>query len=101
KGDVTLEVRGGTVRDLIDALAKSQGCCWERQGRLVAIRKAIIRFYEIDYPQMTRSAQGSSSVVLSAQAASGAAQSSAGASAAAPSAPFGAGGSGSNDQTNL
>jgi MSHA type pilus biogenesis protein MshL len=67
KGDVTLEVRGGTVRDLIDAIAKSQGCFWEWDGRLIAIRRNAQRFYEIDYPQMSRSAQGSSSVVLSAQ----------------------------------
>ena len=67
KGDVTLEVRGGTVKDLIEALAKSQGCYWERDGRLIAIRRNTQRFYEIDYPQMSRSAQGSSSVVLSAQ----------------------------------
>jgi MSHA type pilus biogenesis protein MshL len=67
KGDVTLEVRGGTVKDLIDAIAKSQGCYWEREGRLIAIRRNTQRFYEIDYPQMSRSAQGSSSVVLSAQ----------------------------------
>jgi MSHA type pilus biogenesis protein MshL len=67
KGDVTLEVHGGTVKDLIDALAKSQGCYWERDGRLIAIRRNTQRFYEIDYPQMSRSAQGSSSVVLSAQ----------------------------------
>ena len=67
KGDVTLEVRGGTVKDLLDAIAKSQGCYWERDGRLIAVRRNTQRFYEIDYPQMSRSAQGSSSVVLSAQ----------------------------------
>jgi len=66
-GSVTLEVRGGTVRDLVAALAESQGCTWEREGRLIAVRKNEVRFYEIDYPQLTRSAQGAATVVLSAQ----------------------------------
>jgi len=70
KGEVSMEMRNGTVRDAIDALAKSQGFYWERDGRLIAVRRNVVRFYEIDYPQMTRSAQGSSNVVLSAQAAS-------------------------------
>jgi MSHA type pilus biogenesis protein MshL len=67
-GEAAVEVRGGTVRDVVDALARSQGFYWRREGRLIAVRKDVLRFYEIDYPQMTRSAQGSSSVVLSAQA---------------------------------
>ncbi|MGH7996014.1 MAG: type II secretion system protein GspD, partial [Opitutaceae bacterium] len=69
KGEVTLELRGGSVRDLIDALAASQGGYWQREGRLVRVRRNLVRFYEIDFPQMTRSAQGSSNVVLSAQTA--------------------------------
>jgi MSHA type pilus biogenesis protein MshL len=68
-GSVTLELRRGTVRELISALAGSQGCFWEQEGGLVAIRKNVVRFYEIDYPQLTRSAQGGASVVLSAQSA--------------------------------
>jgi type II secretory pathway component GspD/PulD (secretin) len=71
KGDVTLEMQCGTVRDLVEALAQSQGYYWEREGNLIAIRKSAVRFYEIDYPQMTRSAQGGASVVLSAQAVAG------------------------------
>ena len=67
KGEVTLEVRQGTVRDLVEALAKSQGLYWQREGRLIAVRRNVTRFYEIDYPQMTRSAQGGSNVSLSAQ----------------------------------
>jgi len=69
KGDVALEVRNGTVRDIVDALTKAQGFYWQREGRLIVIHRNVVRFYEIDYPQMTRSAQGSSNVVLSAQAA--------------------------------
>ena len=51
KGDVTLEMRDGTVRDAIDALAKSQGFYWEREGRLIALHRNVVRFYQIDYPQ--------------------------------------------------
>ncbi len=101
KGDVTLEVRGGTVGDLIDAIAKSQGCFWVRDGRLIAIRRNTQRFYEIDYPQMSRSAQGSSSVVLSAQtgpAANAGGLLPAGTGAQSPSS---AGNAVQNDQTNL
>ncbi len=99
KGDVTLEMRDATVRDAVDALAKSQGFYWAREGRLVVLRRNIVRFYEIDYPQMTRSAQGSSNVVLSAQAA-GAPAGAAGLVAAQTAA--GAGGlPGQNDQTNI
>src|ERR1019366_3133125 len=67
KGDVTLELQDGTVRDLLDALTQSQGYFWEREGRLIAVRRNVVRFYQIDYPQMTRSAQGTSNVVLSGQ----------------------------------
>ena len=103
KGEVTIEARGGTVRDLIDALARSQDCYWESEGRLIAVRRNAVRFYEIDYPQMTRSAQGSSNVVLSAQnpsvGATGAAGTAAG-QAAAVAQPGGAYAI-QNDQTNL
>lgn len=67
KGEVTLELQDGTVRDLLDALTQSQGYYWEREGRLIAVRRNVVRFYQIDYPQMTRSAQGTSNVVLTAQ----------------------------------
>ncbi len=104
-GDVTLEVRGGTVRDLIEALAQTQGASWERDGRLVAIRRRVVRFYEIDYPQMTRSAQGSSTVVLSAQSVITGAYPTggllgAGANAGSPAGGLAAGAN-QNDQTNL
>ena len=102
KGDVALEVKNGTVRDVIDALTRAQGFYWQREGRLIAIHRNVVRFYEIDYPQMTRSAQGSSNVVLSAQA-------SANASSFAPSSlpagaasnPAGNGYLNQNDQTNI
>ena len=58
KGEVALEVKGGQVRDLVDALAASQGCYWRREGRLIAIRRNCVRIFEIDYPQMTRSRPG-------------------------------------------
>ncbi|HEY3758045.1 MAG TPA: secretin N-terminal domain-containing protein [Opitutaceae bacterium] len=97
---VTLTVAGGRVRDLIDALARSQGAYWERDGRVVVLRRNVLRFYPIDYPQMTRSAQGSSTVVLTAQAG---AASTAGANAASlNSAALAANGQPTQtDQTNL
>jgi MSHA biogenesis protein MshL len=58
----------------------------------------VTRFYEIDYPQLTRSAQGGSSVNLSAQAGT-AAGPNAGGPAPAGLAAGAAGGQ--NDQTNL
>jgi len=97
KGDVTLEMRHGTVRDLVDALAKSQGLYWQREGRLIAVRRNATRFYEIDYPQMTRSAQGGSNVTLSAQAGAG----SPSPAGQAGGYPASAAGTGQNDQTNL
>ena len=99
KGEVTLELRRGTVRDLIDALSKSQGLYWQREGRVIAVRRNVIRFYEIDYPQMTRSAQGGSNVNLSAQAGAAAGANPAGAAPAGLAA--GTTGAGQNDQTNL
>jgi MSHA biogenesis protein MshL len=98
KGDVTMELRRGTVRDLIDALTQSQGCFWERAGRLIIVRRNVTRYYEIDYPQLARSSQGGSNVVLSAQSGFG---SSAPPAMAVPSNSSGATGSGPNDQTNL
>jgi type II secretory pathway component GspD/PulD (secretin) len=100
KGDVTLEVHGGTVRDLVEALARSQGYYWEQEGNLVAIRKSVVRFYEIDYPQMTRSAQGGASVVLSAQAGTGLNGALTGGNNPAPGSGTPAGTT-QNDQTNL
>jgi len=100
KGDVTLEMRDATVRDAVDALAKSQGFYWAREGRLVVLRRNIVRFYEIDYPQMTRSAQGSSNVVLSAQAA-GAPAGATGMAVYGAAATAAGGLPGQNDQTNI
>ena len=96
KGDVTLELRQGTIRDALDALTQAQGLFWERHGRLIAVRRNVTRFYEIDYPQMTRSAQGGSSVNLSAQAQGPGTAGAAGGSGSGPVA-----GAGANDQTNL
>jgi len=67
RGDLSVEVSGGRVRDLVDTLAQLLGAEWEVQGRLVSIHRNVLRFYEIDYPQMTRSASGTSTVVLAAQ----------------------------------
>jgi len=99
KGAVTLEMRRGTLRDLIDALAKSQGLYWQWEGRLIAVRRSVTRFYEIDYPQMTRSAQGGSSVNLSAQG--GTAPGANSATAAGTGLAGNTAGAGQNDQTNL
>ncbi len=102
-GEATLEVRGGTVRDIVDALAKTQGCFWRREGRLIAIRRNVVRFYEVDYPQLTRSAQGSSNVVLSAQNAAATASTLLGnpSGVTAGLSPYGGGAPGANDQTTL
>jgi len=97
KGEVSLELRNGTVRELVDALAKSQGYYWQEEGRLIVVRKNVTRFYEIDYPQLARSSQGGSTVVLSAQSATGSAP-----NQVAPGyAANGAAGGAANDQTNL
>jgi MSHA biogenesis protein MshL len=101
KGEVTLELRQGTVRDLIEAVARSQGLYWQRQGRLIAVRRNVTRCYEIDYPQMTRSAQGGSSVNLSAQGTTPAAAGGGSATGAPGGPPASALGAGQNDQTNL
>jgi len=67
-GFVSLEMKSVTLRDVLDAISESQGGSWEKEGNLIHLHHTQQCFYEIDYPQMTRSAQGSSSVVLSAQA---------------------------------
>ncbi|HEX3729993.1 MAG TPA: hypothetical protein VHV47_09320, partial [Opitutaceae bacterium] len=86
-GEVSLEFRDGSLRELIDALAKTAGCYWELQGRVIALGRNVTRFYELDYPQMSRSSQGGSNVILSAQSGAGAGPGSAqGAGASVPSA---------------
>jgi type II secretory pathway component GspD/PulD (secretin) len=97
-GDVTLEMRDGTVRQLLDALTLSRGLYWRREGPLVAVRRNVTRFYEIDYPQLIRSADGGSNVNLSAQSGAVAAATAGGqtASAAATS-----NGGTPGDQTSL
>ena len=104
KGEVALEVKGGQVRDLVDALAASQGCYWRREGRLIAIRRNCVRIFEIDYPQMTRSAQGTSNVVLSAQSPAAGILGAAGTYGTTPAYAAGAANGGlpnQNDQTTL
>jgi len=99
-GTVSLEMKSGKLKDLIEALTQSQGGSWEQQGKLILIHHTQHCFYEIDYPQMSRSAQGSSSVVLSSQA--GGNSSSGGTSSLNPSLASGQSSSGAqNDQTNL
>jgi MSHA type pilus biogenesis protein MshL len=108
QGEVSsIEVRDGTLRDILDALAQSQGCFWERQGRIFTIKRNAVRFYQIDYPQMTRSAQGSSNVVLTAQTGTGGgfsggtAAAQASLTSSASGTLGGASGSNQNDQTNI
>jgi type II secretory pathway component GspD/PulD (secretin) len=91
------DARDGSLRELIDALAKTAGCYWELQGRVIALGRNVTRFYELDYPQMSRSSQGGSNVILSAQSGAGAGPGSAqGAGASVPSAA-----ANQTDQTNL
>lgn len=99
RGDVSLEFRDGTLRELIEALARSQGCYWEQEGHLIAFRRQAVRFYEIDYPQMNRSAQGASNVALSAQ--SGGQTPLSGPATGQAASPAGASASPPNDQTSL
>jgi MSHA biogenesis protein MshL len=102
RGEVSLDMRGVTAREVADALARAQGLYWERDGRLVLVRRNVVRFYEIDYPQMTRSAQGSSNVVLSAQAApSGGLLPSGAPPGTAQALQAGLGATGQADQTNI
>lgn len=67
-GEITLELRDTTVRDIVEAVAQTCGCAWEQQGRVISFRKTVTRFYQIDHPQLTRTAQGSSTITLSSQA---------------------------------
>jgi len=105
RGDLSLEVQGGRVRDLVDTLAQSVGAEWELNGRLIVVRRNVLRFYEIDYPQMNRSASGSSTVVLAAQAAStgqnGFSGTTNAATAATANSSSTGGGVTTTDQTNL
>ncbi|HZZ57415.1 MAG TPA: secretin N-terminal domain-containing protein [Opitutaceae bacterium] len=98
---VTLTVSGGRVRDLITALARTQGAYWERDGRIIVLRRNVLRFYPIDYPQMTRSAQGSSTVVLTAQSGTTSAAASTAGTAGAAAALAASGLPNQTDQTNL
>lgn len=98
---VTLTVAGGRVRDLITALARTQGAFWERDGRIIVLRRNVLRFYPIDYPQMTRSAQGSSTVVLTAQSGLSPTAATSNGTAAAAAALAASGQANQTDQTNL
>lgn len=64
-GTVTLDLRAGTLREALAALAAPQGYHFEETAAGVVVRRLKTVLYPIDYPQLTRSGSGSASITLS------------------------------------
>lgn len=64
KGDVTVEVGGGSLRDALTALTSPHGYFFEEEGAAIVVRQRKTILYAIDYPQLTRSGSGSASITL-------------------------------------
>ncbi len=64
-GNVQLEVNNATLRDVVNGLTIPYGYYCEPLGKAYTIRKFKVVNYYLDYPQLTRSGQGSSSVNVS------------------------------------
>jgi type II secretory pathway component GspD/PulD (secretin) len=65
KGEVTLELHGGTVAQALETMLTPLGYHYELRDGGVAVRRLKTILYPIDYPQLTRSGTGSTSVSLS------------------------------------
>lgn len=61
---VALEINNGTLRDVVRGLTEPYGLFAEKTGFSYSIRHFKVVNYFIDYPQLTRSGQGSSSISL-------------------------------------
>lgn len=64
EGQVKLNVRNTTVRDLLTMLCRPGGYFWEIDGGYIYVRKTKTILYSVDYPQNTRSSQDQASVTL-------------------------------------
>lgn len=63
-GVVSLEINGATLRDVVRGLTEPYGLFAEKNGQSFSIRRFRVVNYLIDYPQLTRSGSGSSSISL-------------------------------------
>lgn len=68
---VSLEINDGTLGDVVRGLTEPYGLYAERSGGGYSVRRFKVVNYLIDYPQITRSGQGSSSISLSGNASMG------------------------------
>jgi len=63
-GEVTLDFRGGSLREALDALTAPQALHYELSPAGIVVRRLKTVLYTIDYPQLTRTGSGSASVTL-------------------------------------
>lgn len=63
-GEITVEVRAGSLRSALTALTGPAGYFFEEDGDAVIVRKRKTVLYAIDYPQLARSGSGSASITL-------------------------------------
>lgn len=64
KGEVTLELSGGTVRDAFEAILRPQGLHFEETGSVVIVKAQRTALYLVEFPQLSRSGSGSASITL-------------------------------------
>lgn len=64
KGEVTVEIHGGTLRNALASLTGPTGYYFEEEGECVVVRRRKTVLYAIDYPQLSRSGSGSASITL-------------------------------------
>ncbi len=63
-GEVTVEIRAGTLHGALSAMVHPLGYYFESEGETVVVRKRKTALYVVDYPQLARSGSGSASITL-------------------------------------
>lgn len=64
KGEVTVEIHGGTLRTALGSLTGPAGYYFEEEDDRIVVRRRQTLLYPIDYPQLSRSGSGSASITL-------------------------------------
>lgn len=70
-GEVTVDVRGLALDQIMRALLEANDCWWDQEGGLVRVRTRQTRIHRVDYLRMSRRGMGHNSASLSAASSGG------------------------------
>ena len=70
-GEVTVDVRGLALDQIMRALLEANDCWWDQEGGLIRVRTRQTRLHRVDYLRMSRRGMGHNSASLSAASSGG------------------------------